>query len=64
MGLHILLALPVIVVPFRRSIEGLESALIALCKMRGAAAALANNTGKFGSMQVLGESLLEQSEQQ
>ncbi len=64
MGLHILLALPVIIVPFRRSIEGLESALIALCKMRGAASALRSSGGGFGSMQVLGESLLDQSEQQ
>ena len=30
MGLHILLALPVVVVPFRRSLEALEAVLVAM----------------------------------
>jgi hypothetical protein len=62
MGLHILLALPVIVVPFRRSIEGLEAAAVAMCKMRDSAARVRHET--LGSMQVLGQSLLDRAEEQ
>jgi hypothetical protein len=56
MGVHILLALPVIVVPFRRSIEALETALVAMFKMRGSAAPVVCD--KSASLQRLSESLL------
>jgi hypothetical protein len=66
MGLHILLALPVIVVPFRRSIEGLEASLVAMWKLRNSSSQhqQLHNMQIKNSLQVLGAPLLLQADQQ
>jgi hypothetical protein len=61
MGLHILLALPVIVVPFRRSIESLEATVVAMWKLRSANVALLSTSN---SLQVLSARLLNEKDEQ
>jgi len=64
MGLHILLALPVIIVPFRRSIEGLEASLVTLWRLRDGRSQQQLTVHITNSLQVLGSPLLEQTDQQ
>jgi hypothetical protein len=64
MGLHILLALPVIIVPFRRSIEGLEASLVTLWRLRDGRSQQQLTVHITNSLQVLGAPLLEQTDQQ
>ncbi len=64
MGLHILLALPVIIVPFRRSIEGLEASLVTLWKLRDDRSQQEHSMQFSDSLQVLGAPLLQHTDQQ
>ena len=70
MGLHILLALPVIIVPFRRSIEALEMSLVAMWRLwrarplHSSSSSLQLHSGNSNSLQVLSAGLLSEREQQ
>jgi hypothetical protein len=71
MGLHILLALPVIIVPFRRSIEALEMSLVAMWRLwlarrqhGGGSSSKQLYTSNSNSLQVLSTGLLSDREQQ
>jgi hypothetical protein len=61
MGLHILLALPVMIVPFRRSIAALETSLVSMWKLRRVPVQQGESSN---SLQSLSTQLLGDSDQQ